>query len=205
MNKDWCEGLSLKEWEEKHENNDKINMYLHGYCQTWAVMHFRKGDSIQCIMEDRSGKPGLMHCLLVRHNKYMDVRGTTDDFAEVLDGFDYGEYWVQNFDDLKEFNQFCKEMKLGLKQSFITEHIIRTMNNEDLMWLIESILVHEKGNGELAEKLVPFAMQLVENIGGPDYHLREALDDVEKMVLLEAATRYYNVLYYEYQHAPIVP
>ena len=96
-------------------------------------------------------------------------------------------------------------MKLGLKQKFITEHIIRTMSNEDLMWLVESVLVHEKSNGERAEKLVPFATQLAETIGGPDYHLREALEDVEKIVLLEAALRYYRELYDGYQHAPIVP
>ena len=109
----WCEGLDQEEWEELHENDEKD--YLHGYCDDWVNENYQKGDiciaiteydyEVECIC--------LMHSCLFRNGMYLDVRGETDDFEDVLDGFDYGEHFVEEYPSLKDFNKRMK--KLGVR------------------------------------------------------------------------------------------
>lgn len=189
MNKEWCEGLTEEKWETKHEQTDKLNMLLHGYCHTWAVMHFNTTDIIRCILENRDSKTGLVHCFLIRDGYFIDVRGKTKSMDNILESFDYGEFWMEDFTNLRAFNDFLKTLKLDLRASFIMEHIIRTTSDEDMCLLVTDIIHHHE-TGQRAERLVPLAIQLMNRIGSPDYHLREALDETENMILLEIAKRY---------------
>lgn len=109
---EWCDGLDLEDWEKEHE--DEV-IYLHGCCDDWVNEHYQPGDKCIALTEYSSDikRTCLMHSLLLRDGKYIDVRGETDDFDDVLDGFDYGEFNYEVYDDLKAFNRRMR--KLGVR------------------------------------------------------------------------------------------
>lgn len=108
----WCNGLSLEEWEELHEN-DEID-YLHGYCDDWVNENYKSGDKCIAITEFREeiDKVCLMHSCLFRDGKYVDVRGETKDFNDVIEAFDYGYFEVEEYDSLEDFNERMKKLEV---------------------------------------------------------------------------------------------
>lgn len=109
----WCDGLDQEEWEVLHENDEKD--CLHGYCDDWVNENYQDGDICIVITEyDNDIKHTcLMHSCLFRNGMYVDVRGETDDFDDILEGFDYGEFDVEEYNSLKSFNKRMK--KLGIQ------------------------------------------------------------------------------------------
>lgn len=105
MEEKWCEELSSDEWEEKYDASEKMT-FLHGKCNEWVNANFQEGDQCIAIIEYREeiGSFGLLHCCLLRNRKYKDVRGETGNFQNILDTFDYGEYHIEIYDCLKDFN-----------------------------------------------------------------------------------------------------
>lgn len=108
----WCEGLSFEEWEDKYDYNEEVMSYLHGKCHEWARVNSSKRDLFVVITEYREemGCLCVMHCCLFRNSHYVDVRGATVSFADVLEAFDYGEYDVEVYHTLGEFNTRLKDL-----------------------------------------------------------------------------------------------
>lgn len=111
----WCEGLNFEEWEEKHDYDEEIMQYLHGKCNEWVNEHYQNGDKCIVILEEREDIDTmcLMHSCLLRNGNFVDVRGETEDFNDVIEAFDYGYFEVMEYNTLKEFNDLMK--KLGLQ------------------------------------------------------------------------------------------
>lgn len=111
----WCDELEFDEWEEKYDCDEKVMQYLHGHCDDWVNEYYQPGDKCIAITEyrDESKQLCLMHSCLFRDGKYVDVRGETEDFDNVLEAFDWGEYNVEIYDTLQDFNQRMK--KLGIR------------------------------------------------------------------------------------------
>lgn len=105
MEEKWCEGLTSDEWEEKYDASEKMT-FLHGKCNEWVNANFQEGDQCIAITEYREEihGTGLMHCCLLRNGKYKDIRGETWNFQNVIDAFDYGEYNIEIYDCLEDFN-----------------------------------------------------------------------------------------------------
>lgn len=110
----WCEGLSFEDWEAKYDSDMLIISSLHGECHKWVIRNYSKGD--ECIIisqyEPEVGKVCLLHCCLRRDGYYLDVRGGTKNFDDVLDAFDYGEYNVDTYNTLDDFK--AKLIQLGI-------------------------------------------------------------------------------------------
>lgn len=53
-----------------------------------------------------------MHCCLKRNNQFIDVRGETSDFNNIIDEFDYGEFIVKEFATLTEFEQLLNKLEI---------------------------------------------------------------------------------------------
>jgi hypothetical protein len=102
----WCDGLSLEDWEERAELNGD-DAYLHGNCEEWVLDHYQHGDIpvIWNHFDESVGKVCLIHCFIKRENKYVDVRGETDDIEDIEEGFDYcydsDKYYCRDLDDYK--------------------------------------------------------------------------------------------------------
>jgi hypothetical protein len=107
----WCEGLSLNEWEQKYDDTKELS-YLHGRCDEWLVKNYRKHDKCVTITEyrDKLDRLCLMHCCLLRDDEYIDVRGNTKNFQEIIDAFDYGEYNVEIYNTLNDFKEKMKQL-----------------------------------------------------------------------------------------------
>jgi hypothetical protein len=116
MEEKWCEGLSSDEWEEKYDSTEKMR-FLHGRCDQWLNSNFQEGDKCIAITEYRNELDGLglLHCCLLRNGKYKDVRGETENFQDVLDTFDYGEYNIETYDCLKDFNNRLFSLEKSFK------------------------------------------------------------------------------------------
>lgn len=116
MEEKWCEGLSSDEWEEKYDSTEKMR-FLHGRCDQWLNSYFQEGDKCIAITEYRNELDGLglLHCCLLRNGKYKDVRGETENFQDVLDTFDYGEYNIETYDCLKDFNNRLFSLEKSFK------------------------------------------------------------------------------------------
>lgn len=86
--------------------------YLHGKCHEWAIGHYQEGDKCVAILEEREGANTmcLMHSCLLRNGNYVDVRGETDDFDDVIEAFDYGEFEVVELNTLDAFNDLLKNI-----------------------------------------------------------------------------------------------
>ena len=101
----WCEGLTLEEWEEKHDN-DPVD-YLHGACDEWVLANYKEGDIpvIWSDYDEEMGKVVLIHCFLIRDGKYLDVRGETESIEDIEDGFDYwsedDKYYCADLNEFK--------------------------------------------------------------------------------------------------------
>lgn len=98
----WCDGLSLEEWENNHEDDGNIE-YLHGICHEWVIENAMRHDKYVLITETRENKICIMHCCILRNGKYVDVRGETSSFNDIIDAFDYGEFDVLVFDTIYDF------------------------------------------------------------------------------------------------------
>lgn len=111
----WCEGLDYEEWEEKHDYDEETMNYLHGNCDDWVNEHYQNGDKCVAILEEREAVNTLclMHSCLFRNGNYVDVRGETENFYNVIEAFDYGEFEIIKYDTLEEFNDLMK--KLGIR------------------------------------------------------------------------------------------
>lgn len=109
----WCNGLDLEDWEILHENDEKN--YLHGYCDEWVNENYIESDKCIVITEYdyEIDKVCLMHSCLFRDGKYVDVRGETEDFNNVIDGFDYGHFEVEEYDSIIDFNM--RMFELGVR------------------------------------------------------------------------------------------
>ena len=110
----WCNGLSFEKWEEENDSNYEIISYLHGRCDKWVNMNYQKGDRCIAITEfrDEVGSLCLMHSCLLRNGKYVDVRGETESLNNIIEGFDWGEYAVEMYNSIEEFNLRMKQLGL---------------------------------------------------------------------------------------------
>lgn len=108
----WCKGLSLEEWED-NVSEDTL-LFLHGKCHLWVIKNCRPGDNCIAITEYREEieSIGLLHACLFRNGKYLDVRGDTENFTEVIDAFDWGEYDIEMYETLEDF--IDRMVELGL-------------------------------------------------------------------------------------------
>lgn len=106
----WCNGLTLENWEEI--SDEKTIGYLHGHCDDWVNENYVKGDKCVAITEyrDEIETICLMHSCLLRNNQYIDVRGETENFDDIIDAFDYGEFDVEVYETLDSFNERLKEL-----------------------------------------------------------------------------------------------
>lgn len=107
----WCENLTLEQWEEKYENSVEFE-YLHGFCHEFVISNYQENDKCIAILEYRDNLLCLIHSCLKRDDKFVDVRGETTEFNDVLDVFDYCEYFVNTYNSLTEFKQLLKEHKI---------------------------------------------------------------------------------------------
>lgn len=111
MNPKWCNGLTLEEWDELASNDDAT--YLHGKCDEWVLEHYQPGDIpvIWNHFDENIGKVCLVHCFIKKGNKFVDVRGETDDLKDVEEGF---EYWSDNAmyycDDLADYKRMIRKI-----------------------------------------------------------------------------------------------
>lgn len=107
----WCDGLELEEWEALHEN-DPIN-YLHGHCDEWVLENYQDGDIpvIWNEFNENIGKVALIHCYIIRGDKFLDVRGETEWLEDIEEGFDY---WHDNdiyhCKDLDEYKMMIRKI-----------------------------------------------------------------------------------------------
>ena len=108
----WCENIGFEKWEEKYETVENMYSLLHGYCHEFVKNHYKENDKCVAILEYRNQTLCLMHCFLKRNNMYIDVRGETTSFYDILDGFDYGEYQVKEYNNLTEFENLLKILKI---------------------------------------------------------------------------------------------
>ncbi len=91
----WCNGLDLEEWLEDVATEDE-QFALHGNCHQWVIEHYQKGDEILIItaLDDDYDFDHIVHCCLMRDGMLLDVRGETDSFDDIVEGFDdYNEDW----------------------------------------------------------------------------------------------------------------
>ena len=98
--------------EELEEKNPDLLGYLHGFCNVWVDSNFIPGDRILVLIQydyDR-GRNCLLHCLLIRDGKYVDIRGETSNFDYVLDDFDWGSYRSFECSSLKAFHKLLNSI-----------------------------------------------------------------------------------------------
>lgn len=107
----WCENLGLEKWEEKYEDTEKYS-YLHGFCHEFVKMKYQKNDKCIAILEYRNDSLCLMHSCLKRNNSFIDIRGQTTNFQDIIDAFDYGEYFVKEYESLNAFKKLLKQLKI---------------------------------------------------------------------------------------------
>lgn len=112
----WCNGLDLEEWLEDVATEDE-QFALHGNCHQWVKEHFQEGDEILIItaLDDDYDFDHIVHCFLYRDDMFIDVRGQTPCFEDVMEGFDdYYEDWSGEYNcyNLKEFKKIL--LKLGV-------------------------------------------------------------------------------------------
>jgi hypothetical protein len=108
----WLEGLTLKQWEDKYDHTEEIE-YFHYCYHEWVAENFKPGDKCIAIIEYKSGLGEcLMYSCLLRDGKYLDVRGDTENFDDVIDGLDYDEFNVETYDTLEKFKARMREFNL---------------------------------------------------------------------------------------------
>jgi hypothetical protein len=113
----WYKNLSLEEWEE-NATEEEIR-YLHGDCNKWVVENYQKGDKVLTFfaLNENCGFHHLIHCCIVRNGMYIDIRGSTNNFNALLEGFedDYLDEYMNNY-SYDTLEQFCFAMKkLGIQ------------------------------------------------------------------------------------------
>ena len=76
-------------------------MYLHGFCNKWVANNYQDGDEILVIiaLDECYEFHHLIHCCLIRDGMFVDVRGATDNFDNVLEDFedDYFEDYMSDY------------------------------------------------------------------------------------------------------------
>lgn len=108
----WLDGLEYEDWERKHEH-DGLLWAVHGGCDEWALNNYKEGDTLVVWNQYNYDleKVELIHCYIIRNDLYVDARGETDDFDELIDEFDYdidnGHYKCK---DINEFKKMIKEI-----------------------------------------------------------------------------------------------
>lgn len=106
----WCEGLTFEQWEDKYDHDEEVMQYLHGKCHEWVNKHYQIGDTCIAILEEREGIDTmcLLHSCLLRDESFIDVRGETRDFNDIIEAFDYGDFEIVAYDNLEGFNDLMK-------------------------------------------------------------------------------------------------
>ena len=112
----WCDGLDYEEWSET--TTEENTAYLHGLCTEWVADHCREGDKVLLIiaLDGDYSVDHLVHCCLIRNGVYIDVRGVTINFDDVVEGFD--DYWPEYSSEYvcEDLVSFRKEMaSLGIE------------------------------------------------------------------------------------------
>lgn len=105
----WCNGKDTWDWEE--EASDEELLYLHGKCDTWVLENYKEGDIaiIWNTFDDDLGKVVLIHCYIKRGNKYLDVRGDTENEDLIEEGFedfyisDVGKLYCSSLEEYKSW------------------------------------------------------------------------------------------------------
>ena len=99
--------------EDYLENIDTPE-YLHGNCQDWVIDNYQEGDTVVVIREYDYDidETCMVHSLLKRDGKFLDVRGYMDDMDEVLEEFDCDDSDVLELDNLKEFKEYLDNMEI---------------------------------------------------------------------------------------------
>ena len=113
----WCNDFSLEKWEENAKEEEI--QYLHGYCDKWVVENYQEGDSVLAFfaLNENHKFHHLIHCCIVRDGMYVDVRGSTNNFDALLEGFedDCLDEHMSNY-SYDTLEQFCFAMKkLGIQ------------------------------------------------------------------------------------------
>lgn len=113
----WCNNLTLEAWQDQVSYEEYC--YLHGFCNDWVYNNFKDGDKILLLyaLNEEFTVEHLIHCCLIRNGLYVDVRGETDDWNKMIDGFDdfiVDDDYVQTVicSDLSEFIQEMKNLGL---------------------------------------------------------------------------------------------
>lgn len=107
----WCDGIGYEKWMEKFSDNKIVKSELFSYSHEWARQNAQSGDSFIIITDFNESKdcPFVLHCTLYRDGNYSDVRGTTKNFKDVLEGFEYSTYNVEVLPTLELFNSRLEE------------------------------------------------------------------------------------------------
>lgn len=110
----WCDGLSFDDWSNKYDEDEEVNKCLYGYCHQWVINHHQEGDRCVALLESREGfnTMCLMHACLIRDGKYLDVRGATSDFDDILEAFDWGDYEIVECDSLEQFKGVLESINI---------------------------------------------------------------------------------------------
>lgn len=89
---------------------------LYDESHLWVRQNYQKGDECFVIIKYNEQKKArsLVHAYLLR-DKFLDVRGGTDDFDKIIEPFDCGDYETFGFNTLEQFINFVVEIMREMK------------------------------------------------------------------------------------------
>ena len=98
-----------KKWIPEEYLGEENLCDLHGCCDEWVLEHFKDGDIaiIWNTFNDDLNKVCLVHCYIRRDNKFVDVRGSTSNEADIEEGFedfvwdDSGRLYCKSLEEFK--------------------------------------------------------------------------------------------------------
>lgn len=103
----------MSAWRSEDDLTNEEIFFLHGNCDGFANDNFQAGDIIIALIEhdDEVECDCLLHCFIQRDGLFVDVRGSTNNFNNVIDDFDHGEFEEYSFNDLDSFKSFIQGLE----------------------------------------------------------------------------------------------
>ena len=100
-------------WKKADLLTEEKERLLHGDCPEFVKENYQEGDKIICVLEwdENVSRECLMHSFLNREKQFIDVRGTTRNFDDVMDAFDFGEYREIELTNLNDFVEFLENLE----------------------------------------------------------------------------------------------
>ena len=101
-------------FKDEEDLTDEEDYFLHGNCHQWCINNFKSGDEIIALVEydEDIEKDALLHSFIKRNGQFCDVRGCTNNFDNILDIFDYGEFDDYVFKSVDAFKKFLEKMRI---------------------------------------------------------------------------------------------